>query len=124
MSILIVDDDPDIRHLLTTLLTFKGYQTLSAASGIEALTHLQHTHPTPHLILLDQIMPDMDGVAFRCAQQQDPQLATIPVVVISAVENLQTQSAPAAAYLPKPIDFAALLTLVEQHCYQKRQLGQ
>jgi CheY-like chemotaxis protein len=125
MTILIVDDDADIRQLLTTFLTFKGYSTLSAANGREALTQLQHPHTFPHLILLDQMMPVMDGATFRQAQQQDVQLATIPVVVMSAVEGLQIQTAPlrAEGYLPKPIDFDALLTLVEQYCAQSQQCG-
>jgi CheY-like chemotaxis protein len=125
MTILIVDDDADIRQLLTTFLTFKGYSTLSAANGREALTQLQHPRTVPHLILLDQMMPVMDGTAFRQAQQQDVQLATIPVVVMSAVEGLQIQTAPlrAEGYLPKPIDFDALLTLVEQYCAQSQQRG-
>jgi len=125
MTILIVDDDADIRQLLTTFLTFKGYHTASAANGIEALTQLQHRHAPPYLILLDQMMPVMDGAAFRHAQQQDPQLATIPVVVMSAVENLQahTPLLPADAYLPKPIDFDALLILVEQYGSQSRPVG-
>ena len=117
MTILIVDDDADIRRLLTTFLTFKGYSTLSAANGQEALTHLQQPQVFPQLILLDQMMPVMDGVAFQHAQRQDPQLATIPVVVMSAVENLQAQTRPLAeGYLPKPIDFEALLNLVEEYC--------
>jgi CheY-like chemotaxis protein len=71
------------------------------------------------------MMPEMDGAAFRQVQQQDPQLATIPVVVMSAAENLQTQapSLTADAYVPKPIDFDALLGLVEQYCPQTRQRG-
>jgi CheY-like chemotaxis protein len=124
MTILIVDDDPDIRRLLTTFLTFKGYHPVSVANGREALTHLQCSYPGPHLILLDQMMPVMDGATFRHAQQQDPQLATIPVVVMSAVENLQAQRRRLSAegYLPKPIDFDTLLTLVEQYCCQSHQL--
>ena len=117
MTILIVDDDADIRQLLTVFLTYNGYRSVSVANGLEALTYLQHSQPHPQLILLDQMMPVMDGVAFRHAQQRDPQLATLPVVVMSAVENLQPQPLPTAAYLPKPIDFAALLTLVEQYCW-------
>lgn len=103
----------------------KGYATVSAANGREALTHLQHNHPCPHLILLDQLMPVMDGPTFQHVQRQDPQLAPIPVVAMSAVENLQAQIRPltAAGYLPKPIDFDALLTLVEQYCSQNRQHG-
>jgi len=68
-------------------------------------------------------MPVMDRVAFRHAQQQDPHLSAIPVVVMSAVEELLAPQVPADAYLPKPIDFDALLPFVEQHCNQSRQRG-
>ena len=124
MTILIVDDDADIRRLLATFLTFKGYQPVSLANGLEALTHLQHSHPSPQLILLDQMMPVMDGAAFRRAQQQDARLATIPVVIIS-IEDLLPQNGrlPAVAYLPKPLDLNALLTVVEQYGCQSRQVG-
>lgn len=77
----------------------------------------------PQLILLDLTMPVMDGVAFRHAQQQDTHLMRIPVVVVSAVEELLAPQVLADAYLPKPIDFDALLPLVEQYCYQSRQRG-
>lgn len=119
MTILIVDDDADIRNLLTAFLTFKGYHTLSAANGHEALIQLQLVDPPPLLILLDQMMPVMDGAAFRQVQQQNPQLAGIPVVLLSAVDNLQARLVPADAFLPKPIDLDSLLALVAQHCYPK-----
>jgi CheY-like chemotaxis protein len=125
MTILIVDDDADIRQLLSAFLTFKGYHTVSAANGQEALIYLQQHSPYPRLILLDKVMPVMDGVAFRHAQQQDPYLAPIPVVLMSAVANFQDEipRCNAEAYLPKPIDFDALLPLVEQYCCQSRQRG-
>jgi DNA-binding response OmpR family regulator len=125
MTILIVDDDAAIRHMLTTFLTYKGYRAIGVANGEEALTHLQYTPILPELILLDVMMPAMDGPEFRCAQQQDPQFATIPVVVMSAADNLQAKALilTADAYVPKPIDFDALLALVEQYHYQSRQHG-
>src|SRR5215216_6115839 len=104
MTILIVDDDADIRRLLATFLTFKGYHTLSAANGQEALMQLQLLDALPLLILLDQMMPVMDGATFRQVQQQDPQLAAIPVVLLSAVDTFQARPVPADAFLPKPID--------------------
>ena len=122
MTILIIDDDAGIRELLTIFLSFKGYPALGLANGAEALTYLQQT-PLPQLILLDLTMPVMDGVAFRHAQQQDPHLSAIPVVVMSAVEELLALQGMADAYLPKPIDFDALLPLVEQYCYESRQRG-
>jgi CheY-like chemotaxis protein len=126
MTILIVDDDPGIRQLLTVFLMHNGYRVICVANGEEALTHLQYTPLLPQLILLDLMMPVMDGFEFRRTQQGDPQLATIPVIVISAVPNLHEQAPTLAAeaYVPKPIDFDALLILVEQYHYQSQQHGQ
>jgi CheY-like chemotaxis protein len=123
MTILIIDDDAGIRELLTIFLSFKGYPALGVANGAEALAYLQQRTPLPQLIVLDLTMPVMDGVAFRHAQKQNPHLSAIPVVVMSAVEDLLAPEVPADAYLPKPIDFDALLPLVEQYCYQSRQRG-
>jgi CheY-like chemotaxis protein len=69
------------------------------------------------------MMPVMDGVAFRHAQQQDWHLASIPVVVMSGVEELLAPQLSAEVSLPKPIDFEVLLPLVEQYCSQSRQRG-
>jgi len=113
MTILIVDDDTGIRTLLTVFLARHGYAAVSVAHGLAALDHLQQHAPLPELILLDRMMPVMDGAAFRRTQQTDTRLASIPVIVISAAD----------AYLPKPIDFTALLKLVEHYCGQSRQRG-
>jgi CheY-like chemotaxis protein len=91
--------------------------------GAEALASLQQQLPLPQLILLDLTMPVMDGVAFHHAQRQDSRLMRIPVVVMSAVEELLAPQVTAEAYLSKPIDFDALLPLVEQYCSQSRQRG-
>jgi CheY-like chemotaxis protein len=123
MTILIVDDDAGIRELLSIFLNFKGYSAVGVANGAEALAYLQQQLPLPQLILSDLTMPVMDGVAFRQAQQQDSRLMGIPVVVMSAVEELLGPQMTAEAYLPKPIDFDTLLPLVEQYCSQSRQRG-
>ena len=125
MTILVIDDDAGIRQLLTLFLEHKGYRAAGVTNGAEALAHLQHTRPLPELLLLDLMMPVMDGSEFRQAQQQDAQLVAIPVVVMSAAENIQAQAPTltADAYLPKPIDFDTLLTLVEQYCSTNRQQG-
>lgn len=122
LTILVVDDDAGIRELLTIFLNFKGYPTLGAANGAEALACLQQP-PLPQLILLDVTMPVMDGVAFRHAQQQDTRLMSIPVVVMSAVAELLAPQLMADTFLSKPIDFDLLLPLVERYCYQSRELG-
>ena len=125
MTILIVDDDAGIRELVSLFLTHKGYAVVAAHNGMEALAYLEQHKPFPELILLDLMMPVMDGATFRQAQLDAPQLADIPVVVMSAAENIQAQASTlvAQAYLPKPIDFEALVQLVEQYCSQSRQQG-
>jgi two-component system, chemotaxis family, chemotaxis protein CheY len=126
MIILIVDDDAGIRQLVTVFLEHRGYSAISARNGAEALTHLEHHQPLPQLILLDLMMPVMDGAGFRHAQQQDSRFALIPVVVMSAAENIEAQapSLTADAYLPKPIDFDALLGLIEQYGGESRARAQ
>jgi CheY-like chemotaxis protein len=125
MTILIVDDDAGIRQLLLLFLEHKGYTAKSASNGIEALNQLQIDQPLPKLILLDLMMPIMDGATFRQAQLSDPRIATIPVVVLSAAENIEAQAPllTADAYVPKPIEFDSLLQIVERYCQQSREHG-
>lgn len=116
--ILIVDDDYGIRDSLTQIFEDEGYDVTSASNGEEAITLLRNHAVHPQVILLDLMMPIMNGWEFRSAQQQDPALATIPVVVISADRQLSQHASVlrANAYLAKPINFATLLDTVEQYC--------
>ena len=82
-SILVVDDDADIRHSLTEILVDEGYAALTAGNGSEALSLIRANHP-PSLIVLDLMMPIMDGYEFLAEQQRDGELAHIPVVVVTA----------------------------------------
>jgi CheY-like chemotaxis protein len=118
MNILVVDDDPHIRDVIAELLEDEGYSVASAANGEEALHVLQQQPAPPCVILLDLMMPKMNGWEFRAAQRQDPALAPIPVVTISAHADLLTTatSLDVAAHLPKPLDFGRLLTTVERYC--------
>lgn len=116
-SVLIVDDDDSIREALATILEDEGYRVASAVNGMDALKYLR-SNLSPCLILLDLMMPVMDGWLFRAAQMQDPALAPIPVVVISAFSNvprLATDLAVAEC-LQKPIDLDTLLATVERYC--------
>jgi CheY-like chemotaxis protein len=120
MSILVVDDDSGIRELLVLFLTHHGYAASAACNGLEAIDYLRQSSTRPCLIVLDLMMPIMSGVEFRREQQQDPQLAVIPVAVLSAAENLE-EHAPELdvdTYLQKPIDFPSLLAMVERHCHK------
>jgi len=116
LSILIIEDEHDIRAVLTEILEDEGYVVASVPNGLEALVFLQKHHP--QLILLDLGMPIMTGWEFRERQQRDPALADIPVIIMSATRHLnQTAVAlQAADYLDKPIEINALLSLVEQYC--------
>jgi len=116
-QVLIVEDDVDIREALSQILEEEGYVVSTAANGQEALARLR-TGPPPRVILLDLMMPVMDGWQFRAAQRQDPQLAQIPVVIISADSNVRDKASSIGAhgFFRKPIEIAGLLATVERCC--------
>ena len=115
-SILIVDDDPDIRAALVDVLSDSGYAVRAASNGREALEILRTGAP-PRLVLLDLMMPVMDGLQFRQEQLADPALRDVPVVVISAGSNVaeSARSLGVAGYLRKPIDLDRLLEVIARH---------
>ena len=111
--VLIVEDDDLTRAMLTTILQAEGYRTESAGNGREALARLCRA-AVPDLILLDLLMPVMNGWEFRAAQLEDPRLALIPVVVVSATGE-PAENGPAlrpVAHLRKPITVEELLAVV------------
>jgi CheY-like chemotaxis protein len=115
--ILIVEDDDDIRLLLRGLLEHRGYEVLCAQSGQEALDMLATAVAVPpSLILLDVMMPIMDGYAFRAAQRSIPALADVPVVVMSAVSDVRLGELAPAAVVVKPLEFDDLLPILERVC--------
>ena len=115
-SILVIEDDAATRDVVTMVLEEEGYAVTGVANGQEALAHLRITEP-PHLILLDLMMPVMNGWEFRQQQRQDPSLEAIPVVVVSADGNAPQKAAAIGArdYLQKPIDLDALLAAVQRN---------
>lgn len=115
--LLVVEDDQDIRHALALVLESEGYRVVGVANGQEGLDHLRRGE-RPCVILLDLMMPVMDGWEFRAQQTGDPSLAPIPVIVISADSKVPQKAAAlgAAAYLKKPIDFDALIEAVRRYC--------
>lgn len=119
--ILVVDDDPDIRDTVIEVLEEHGLRAQGAANGVEALRALRDDPELPRLILLDLMMPGMDGRAFREAQLADPALAPIPVVVISAFrDSAETaEQLGAAGHLTKPVSLDDLLDVIQQHVASK-----
>jgi CheY-like chemotaxis protein len=118
MGILVIDDETSIRDVLTEVLEDEGYGVVTAANGLEAISVLRQSSEPPCVILLDLMMPVMTGWEFRKEQQQDPALAAIPVVVLSATQNIKKEATTlgAAAHIPKPINFVTLLATVERYC--------
>ncbi|WP_437289356.1 response regulator [Sorangium sp. So ce406] len=115
--ILVVEDDLDIRSILSQLLVFEGYDVEEAADGAEALALLRRDQP-PALILLDLMMPVMDGWQLRAELQRDPALASIPVVIVSADVRAEQEASRlrVAGLLKKPLQIEPLLELVHRIC--------
>lgn len=111
--ILVVEDDADVVGILDILLTSEGYEVRSAANGAEALELLRQGLE-PSLIVLDLMMPVMNGWQFRTVQRQEESLRDIPVVLMSgAGEGTKGSSAlEADAYLRKPVDLGELLEVI------------
>jgi DNA-binding response OmpR family regulator len=114
--VLIVEDDEDLREMMAQLLTLEGFDAATVANGREALDYLRHNSTVPDVILLDLMMPVMDGWEFRRRQKADPALAPVPVIVLSALDQARAANLDATAFLKKPLDFDRLLTLVRTHC--------
>jgi CheY-like chemotaxis protein len=115
--ILVVDDDRDIRDSLIETLEDHGYRAAGAANGVEALSVLRTSPDPPCLILLDLMMPVMDGQGFREEQLKNPVWADIPVIVISAYADVDVQARSLAAeFMRKPLAIRLLIDVVRRHC--------
>jgi DNA-binding response OmpR family regulator len=117
-----VEDDSDTRELLAALLNDAGFHAVGAEDGLEALHLLRtvrhHAPATPCLVLLDLNMPRLSGQEFRRAQLCDPNVAPVPVAVMSGAADAEARGLMlgAVATLTKPIDPDVLLDVVERHC--------
>ena len=115
--ILIVEDDVDVAQSVAEVLEISGYCTAIAANGREALDHLgKNDHPD--LILLDMMMPVMNGWQFREEQRKVPALDAIPVVIVTADGDARGKAAAirAAGHVTKPVTIDRLLNEVERIC--------
>jgi CheY-like chemotaxis protein len=115
--VFVVEDDRDIRESVVEVLEDEGYVVSAASDGREGLLLLRRATPKPDLILLDLMMPIMNGFQFREEQRKDPELAAIPVVVITADVNARAkaESLGAAGFVQKPVKIQPLLDIIEQH---------
>jgi CheY-like chemotaxis protein len=114
--VLVIDDDPDILDAVAFVLGSEGYGTLTARNGAEALELLRGS-PPPCLILLDLMMPVLNGWAFRTIQVADPALSGIPVLAMTGLGTLaDVTSLDVAGTLEKPVDLDRLLAAVARYC--------
>jgi two-component system, chemotaxis family, chemotaxis protein CheY len=116
--VLVVEDDPELLEAVSGAIEAEGYEVRRARHGLDALGQLRSGREPPDVIILDLMMPVMNGWQFRHAQRQDSELARIPVVVVSA----KTDSAQHAAwleaddYIQKPITLDRLLETIQKYC--------
>jgi PAS domain S-box-containing protein len=113
-KVLLVDDDPQIHDLMGTVLVREGYRVLHASTGAEAIRRAREERPA--MILLDIMMPQVDGWTVLSTLKEDPQLAGIPVVCVSMLdERPMGLSLGAAEFLTKPVERAKLVATVGRH---------
>jgi CheY-like chemotaxis protein len=113
--ILVVEDDRDLRSSLCEALELEGYVAVCAENGEAALRHLA-TGARPCVILLDLMMPVMDGWTFRRELQKDPSLAAIPVIVMTAATPARAAALASEAILYKPLHMGKVVHVVQEHC--------
>jgi CheY-like chemotaxis protein len=111
--VLVIEDDRSIREAVAEVLAAEGYVVSEAANGLEGLREAREHLPS--LIVLDLMMPTMNGWQFREAQKQDPSLADIPVIVVSAYCEMPGPRLDEAARFPKPFDLVTLLLAVDKY---------
>jgi len=115
-TILVIDDDDDIRAVLAMVLDEAGFRVVTAANGREALEHLRED-PQPDVILLDLMMPEMDGYQFRAEQQRDPALRAIPTLIVTAgTVTSRVEALGAEAILRKPVGLRRLVDTIRGFC--------
>jgi Response regulator containing CheY-like receiver, AAA-type ATPase, and DNA-binding domains len=114
-TVLVIEDDPDTQDAICGLLEYSGYRAVGVNNGREALDFLK-THSAPQVIVLDLMMPVMNGWEFRDFQREDETLARIPVVVISAsgTPHNVVLGTGAVDYVPKPFDPDRLVAAIER----------
>jgi CheY-like chemotaxis protein len=113
-SILVVEDDIDIRSALVQILRMEGHTTAEAANGKEALEYIRN-NPKPCMVLLDMMMPIMTGRQFLDVFKNEPDSSSVPVVIISAVAD-RIDTSGAKEFIRKPLEVSKLLEVIAKYC--------
>ena len=113
--ILLVEDDKDILSSVRELLESHGYIVDTASNGMRALRLLKKAQPLPDLIVLDYMMPQMDGAEFRVAQERDARIAAIPILLMTTDANpdIKQIRIGARGYIKKPLDLGKFFAAIE-----------
>ena len=118
-TVLVVDDDPDAREFLTTVLQDNGYSTVTANDGAEAIVAIEQAKPD--LVLLDITMPEKSGVAVYRRLKEDDQFKSIPVIIVTGMSDefekfisTRRQVPPPEGYISKPVDHEQFLSMVKE----------
>ncbi len=119
-TVLVVDDDQDIRESIAILVESEGHPVVTASHGAEAIDRLR-SDPAPALVLLDLMMPVMDGWGVLRAMQANDAWAIIPVIVITA--NHEDAPDGVQAVLRKPFDIASLMRVLKTYCGETTPSG-
>ena len=120
--VLLVEDDEDTREVLRMIMESDGIEVAVARDGLDALTRIEQLRlqdpKAPSVIVLDYMMPRCSGPQFRQKQLADPQIANVPVILVSAVSDLPSRAAllKPFAILQKPIDPDELTAVVREAC--------
>jgi DNA-binding response OmpR family regulator len=113
-TILVIDDDPAVRDLMSRYLTKSGFHAVTAANGEEGLKLAKRIHP--RIITLDVVMPGTDGWGILRRLKSDPELAAIPVIMVTIVDNeVRGMSLGASSYVVKPVDRDLLADLLQKY---------
>lgn len=119
--VLLVEDDDDIREALAGILSMRGFRVLEARNGQDAIDRVLHDGGRPAVILLDLLMPVMDGEEFLARQGQHPLLAGAPVILVTAQLMRPTQTPPTVrATFTKPVTLQQLLGAIQTICSDLR----
>jgi CheY-like chemotaxis protein len=118
--VLVVDDDPDVLGALLEALETEGYEVQGARDGIDALKCIGRRRPD--LIITDLLMPTMTGFELLAALHDDPRLATIPTLIITAGRSPDASEATGSVVLPKPLDLDRLMRAITA-CTQDDDVG-
>lgn len=110
--VLVADDSPDMRSLIKEVLDNEGYEVITVASGARALSEM--TARRPDLLITDLLMPGMTGFSLRTLMLRRPELATVPVVILSAYWHRPNETLEVAEVLTKPLNIDRLVDVVRR----------